>query len=326
MNINSILIATASLGTMGLLFGAGLALASQKFAVEVDPKVTEIENALPGANCGACGYPGCSAFAKAVAAGNAPVNGCPVGGPETADLLGEVMGLVAEETDKMIARVLCKGGDACQDRFIYDGIKECAAENLVSGGAKACTYGCLGDGSCVTACPFDAIFINEHGVAEVIKEKCVACGKCIEVCPKNIIEMVPFEQETFVDCMNTEIGGHVKKNCSNACISCKLCEKACNFDAIKVENNIARIDYDKCVDCMECSIKCPTGAITADLEKRKVAEVVEENCIGCTICAKKCPVDAIEGNLKEIHKVDPDKCIGCGVCYDKCPKDAIIMK
>lgn len=263
MDLNNILLATVSLGGMGLLFGAGLAFASQKFAVEVDPRAVEVRDALPGANCGACGYPGCDGFANAVVAGVAPVNGCPVGGKETAEAVGIIMGVTAEVGDKKVARILCKGGENCLNRFEYDGIMDCKAENIINGGgAKACTYGCLGDGTCVEACPFDAMFMNEDGVAEVDIDKCTACGVCIEVCPKNIIELVPYKQQVVVDCMNTERGGHVKKNCSNACIACTLCVKVCPHDAIHVENNIAKIDYDKCTNCGLCVAKCPTKAIT----------------------------------------------------------------
>jgi RnfABCDGE-type electron transport complex B subunit len=265
MDINNILLATVSLGGMGLLFGAGLAFASQKFAVEVDPRAVEIRDALPGANCGACGFPGCDGFANAVVSGKAPIGGCPVGGAETASKLAQIMGVVANAGEKKVARVLCKGGDNCLNRFEYDGIKDCKAENIIDGGgAKACTFGCLGGETCVEVCPFDAMFMNEYGVAEVDKEKCTACGVCIEACPKNIIELVPYEQVTFVDCLNTERGGHVKKNCSNACIACTLCVKACPHDAIHMDGMVAKIDYDKCVNCGICAEKCPTGAITVD--------------------------------------------------------------
>lgn len=267
MNINNILLATASLGGMGLLFGAGLAFASQKFAVEVDPRAIEIREALPGANCGACGFPGCDGYANAVVTGKAPVNGCPVGGQETADAVAQIMGVVAEAGEKKVARVLCKGGVNCQDRALFDGIKDCKAENIIDGGGfKACNFGCLGGGTCVEVCSFDAIFINDDGVAEVDPEKCTSCGVCIEACPKNIIELVPYKQQVVVDCINTERGGHVKKNCSNACIACTLCVKVCPHDAIHVENNIAKIDYDKCTNCGLCAEKCPTKAITTSAE------------------------------------------------------------
>ncbi|MBN2259558.1 MAG: RnfABCDGE type electron transport complex subunit B [Clostridiales bacterium] len=263
--------AVVSLGGMGLIFGAVLAFASQKFAVEIDPRAIEIRNALPGANCGACGFPGCDGFANAVLAGKTSVNGCPVGGPESASKIAEIMGVAAVAGEKKTARVLCKGGDNCLSRFEYDGIEDCKAENMIGGGgSKACTYGCLGGGDCVQVCSFDAIHINEYGVAEVNPEKCTACGLCITACPKNIIELVPYNQTVFVDCINLEIGGHVKKNCSNACIACKICVKNCPEDAIHVENNVARIDYEKCTNCGICFEKCPTNAITIDKENNRI--------------------------------------------------------
>lgn len=176
----------------------------------------------------------------------------------------------------------------------------------------------------MAACQFSAIKL-ENGVAEIIPSNCTGCQACVKACPKKIISMVPASQNTIVDCMNKEIGAQVKKNCSVACIACKLCEKACRFDAIHVTNNLAAIDYTKCTDCMECYEVCPTGAIQADPAKKVVAQVIDDKCIGCTICAKNCPVNCIDGELKQIHHVRQAECIGCRICYEKCPKDAIEM-
>ncbi|EOC99833.1 RnfABCDGE type electron transport complex subunit B [Caldisalinibacter kiritimatiensis] len=324
--MNSILSAVLTLGGLGLLFGIGLAIASKVFAVEVDPKVEAIREALPGANCGACGYPGCDGFASAVAAGKAPVNGCPVGGAESAGKIGEIMGVNAEAGEKKVARVKCKGNNSVsKERYEYKGIEDCKAAAMVAGGNKACEYGCLGFGTCVDACNFDAIKIID-GVAVIDPEKCTGCGNCVDACPKSVIEMVPYSQKVFVDCNSKDFGKEVKQSCTVGCIGCQLCVKACPFDAIEFENNLPKINYDKCKNCMLCAEKCPTKAITAQLENRKKAEIVEEDCVGCTICAKNCPVDAIEGELKQPHKVIEDKCIGCGVCAEKCPKDAIKLK
>lgn len=327
MDYANILKAGLYLGGMGLIFGSGLAFASQKFAVEVDERATAILNVLPGANCGGCGYPGCGGFANAVVAGDAPANGCPVGGPECTEAVAAIMGMEASTGPKQVARVLCQGTtENCTNKYDYNGYPDCLAANMLAGGPKSCSDGCMGLGSCVNVCPFDAIFISEDGIAEVDPDKCTACNKCIEICPKNVIGLVPYEQLTIVDCNNHERGGHVKKNCSVACIACGICEKNCPFDAIKVENNVAIIDYDKCTNCMICAEKCPTKAIYAEFDKRKKAEIIEDKCIGCTLCTRVCPVDAISGEVKKLHTVDQDKCIGCSACLEKCPKDAIEMK
>lgn len=324
--MNNIVTAVISLSSMGLLFGAGLAVAAKVFAVEVDPKVEQIRGALPGANCGACGFPGCDGLASAIANGSAPVNGCPVGGAASAEKIAEIMGVAAGETDKKVARVTC-GGTSCNafEKFEYTGIKDCKAAALVSGGSKSCSYGCLGLGTCVSVCQFGAIDIID-GIAVINPEKCTACGKCVSECPKAVIKMVPYEQKVVVDCNSKEFGKDVKVKCTVGCIGCQICVKACPFGAMEFENNLARINYDKCTNCMICAEKCPTKAIWADFENREKAFIDEDKCIGCTICKKQCPVDAIEGELKGKHKVIEDKCIGCGACAKKCPKNAIELQ
>lgn len=320
--INSVV----SLSAMGLVFGAGLSYASKIFAVEVDPKEEAILNVLPGANCGGCGFPGCGGLANAIASGKAAVNACPVGGAPVASAIAEIMGVTADAGARKVAKVLCKGTKAnALDKAEYFGILDCKAAVIVGNGPKSCEFGCMGFGTCVAVCPFDAIHINEGGVAEVDTEKCVACGKCVEACPKQIIEIKAENKSVIVECINKEKGKHVKVNCSVACIACGICEKNCKFDAIHVTNNVAKIDYDKCTECMVCTSKCPTKAISGDLSKRKTADIVSDLCIGCTICARNCPVEAISGEVKKLHVVDKEKCIGCSVCAKKCPKKAINM-
>ena len=324
IEFKELLMPIVSMGGLGVAFGGLLAFASQKFEVKNDPRADEINAVLPAANCGGCGYPGCMNYAIAVAKGEA-VNKCTVGGPAVAEKVAAIMGVDAVDAgERMVARVHCNGGIHAVDEFNYQGILSCRAMNLVSGGPKACKNGCLGCGDCMDVCRFGAIELVD-GVAKIIPEKCTGCQACVKACPKQIIKMIPAIQNTVVDCMNNEIGAHVKRNCSVACIACRMCEKACRFDAIHVVNNIASIDYDKCTDCMECFEVCPTNAITANPEMKVVAEVIDEKCIGCTICAKNCPTECISGELKQVHKVNQAECIGCKICYEKCPKDAIAL-
>jgi len=326
MDISAIILPVISLGGIGLVFGGILAYASQKFAVEVDPRITAISEVLPGANCGGCGFAGCSGLANAIVEGSAPVNACPVGGPEIAKKIAEIMGVEAEEGVRKVAHVICNGdAQNCKEKFEYFGIQDCKAAAMLSGGSKSCAYGCLGLGTCVKACQFDAIEITDGKIARINPEKCTACGKCIEVCPKQVIHFVPYEQDVVVDCNNKEKGKTVKEKCNVGCIGCQLCVKVCPFGAMEFSNNLATINYEKCTNCMLCAEKCPTKAIYANFEKRKKAKIIPENCIGCTICSKQCPVNAIEGELKQVHKVLEDKCIGCGVCSEKCPKKTIEM-
>lgn len=270
MSLETIIYPVVSVGGLGLLFGAGLAYASQKFAVEEDPKATAIRDALPGANCGGCGFPGCDGFAKAVAAGEAPVDGCPVGGEEVATSVAGIMGVEAGSGGKKVAKVICNGDTTkCSDKFEYQGIQDCVAASAVQGGSKSCQYGCLGLGTCVDACPFDAIEIVDGRIAKIDPEKCTACGKCIEACPKNVIDMVPYEQSVVITCNNNEKGKAVKEKCSVGCIGCQICVKNCPTQAIEFKDNLAYINYDKCINCFVCVEKCPTKAIEGDLERKQ---------------------------------------------------------
>lgn len=267
--VGDLLYPVLSLGVIAFLFGTGLALASKYFAVEQDSRQGYIREALPGANCGACGYAGCDAFAEAVAKGKAPVDGCPVGAGTVAQKVAEIMGVNTEVTARKVAKVLCQGDcEQTTEKFKYIGIDDCVAAANIMEGSKKCSYGCLGLGTCEKVCPFDAIHVNDKGIAIVDKEKCTACNMCVVACPKNIIELVPYSSEVQVTCMSYDKGKNVRLNCKVGCIACKICEKACNYDAIHVEDNLAKIDYNKCTNCMICADKCPTNAIYADFSKR----------------------------------------------------------
>ncbi|MDD6858853.1 MAG: RnfABCDGE type electron transport complex subunit B [Lachnospiraceae bacterium] len=261
MNIMGIVIAAAIVGITGLIIGALLGLAGKAFSVKVDEKEVAIRECLPGNNCGGCGYAGCDALAKAIANGDAPANGCPVGGAPVAAKISEIVGGEVEVVKK-VAFVKCSGTcEKAKDRFKYTGNQNCTqVANTVGGGQKACTFGCLGYGECVSVCQFDAIHIVD-GIAVVDKEKCVACGKCVATCPKRLIELIPYESKHMVKCNSQDKGKDVKAVCQAGCIGCKMCEKQCESDAIHVENNIAHIDYDKCTGCGKCAEKCPVKII-----------------------------------------------------------------
>lgn len=278
MDTQAIIFAIVSIGGLGIIFGAILGFASKIFAVDEDPRVGMVQECLPGANCGGCGYPGCGGLAAAIVAGKAPVNSCAPGGAKAAAAIAEVMGVAAEETEPMVAFVKCGGTcDKAQNKYEYDGIDDCImASQLAGASSKACAYGCMGLGSCVKACKFDAIKI-ENGVAVVNPDLCVACGKCISTCPKKIIDLVPKKKKVKVQCSSKDMGKAVMSVCSAGCIGCKICEKTCKFDAIHVIDNIAVIDYDKCKNCGMCANKCPKKVITGyRVEAPKPAAPAEE--------------------------------------------------
>jgi len=261
ITIKDILVPITVLGGLGLLFGAILAFASAHFAVEKDPRVDQIRAALPGANCGACGYPGCDGLAAAIVAGKAPVNACTVGGLVSAEKIGEIMGVEPEMGEKKVARVLCQGdyGTAIQ-KYRYVGIKSCSAADALGGGSKACNYGCLGFGDCVKVCPFNAIDLV-NGIAVVDENKCTGCTLCVSACPKGIIQMVPQSKRVVILCASLDKGKEVRTYCKVGCIACNICVRKCPQNAIVLENNLAHIIYDKCNNCSECVDKCPTNAI-----------------------------------------------------------------
>lgn len=250
------------LGSLGFLLGAILAYASIKFQVEVNPLLEKLENALPGTNCGACGYAGCSGYAAALLNEDAPLVACAAGGKETLQKLSELLGKEpAEKKLKKVAFVFCQGGKLAEDKFIYSGMQTCQAAVLVTGGQKSCTYGCLGFGDCVTACQFDAIKLNDNNIPEIDLNKCINCGACIKACPKGIIKEVPLKESKNVICSSKDQGKTARKVCKVACIGCGICQKVCPFNAIKIIDNLAVIDREKCTNCGLCQEKCPTKAI-----------------------------------------------------------------
>ena len=269
----TILYAVLVLGVMGGLFGLMLAIASKVFYVEKDERLEPVTEALPGANCGGCGYSGCAGYAQAIIDGTAKLGLCASGGSESVDKIAAIMGMESVKMERTVALVKCRGTHASR-KGAYEGISDCAAAAKIAGnGPNNCAYGCLGFGNCVKACPEGAISIKD-GVAWVDHEKCVGCMACKAACPRGIIEAVPYAQDIVVACSSREKGAALRKYCDIGCIGCKLCEKTCEHDAIHVVDNLARIDYSKCVSCSACAEKCPRHLI-ADANLKTEFNIVE---------------------------------------------------
>ena len=260
--MNIILITTIVIAVIGICVGAGLVFTGKKFAVEIDEKEVAVREKLPGNNCGACGFAGCDALAGAIARGEAPVNACPVGGAPVAEAIGDIMGTTAGAMERKVAFVACKGTcDVTKNQGNYIGIKDCRTAVLSGMNITDCNFGCLGFGSCAAVCPENAIRVI-NGVAVVNEALCVACGLCVKACPKNLIELVPADRRVRVQCSNRDRGPLVKKVCSAGCIGCTLCTRQCQFDAIHMDGNLAKVAYESCTQCGKCAEKCPAKVIT----------------------------------------------------------------
>lgn len=262
--MNEILLPIVVLGALGFLFAVALGLISSKFKVETSVTEEAVRNALPGANCGACGYPGCDGCAAAIAKGEAPVSACVIGGPTVTEAVAEAMGVEAVSNDsRQVAVVKCNGDcDSARDLFEYSGLDDCRAQIALFGGKKECNYGCIGCGTCEKTCPFDAIHVH-NGVAKVDRNKCVACGKCVEACPKDIITLVPYAQKAVVLCSNQEKGKDARKKCDKACIACTLCAKTYP-EGFEMKKNLSVENIDPNLDVellQQAADKCPNKCI-----------------------------------------------------------------
>lgn len=271
-----ILYAIIVLGSLGLIYGLGLALASKKFHVYVDPKIEKILEELPGVNCGACGLAGCAGYAEAIVNNNELINKCAPGGSETIEAIARIMGIEASSAEKKVALIHCQSGGKNNTffRYNYQGIATCKAAVLVSKGPNLCNYGCVFQNDCQAACIFNAIKIDDNGMRIILKEKCTGCGACVRACPRNLIELVPFDKRIHILCSSHDKGAEAKRRCGNktACIGCSICAKKCPKEAISMQDELAVIDYSKCINCGICADVCPTSAIFDPQKEERAAK------------------------------------------------------
>ena len=246
---------------MGVVFGVLLTVLSKVFAVKTDPRTEQITEALPGANCGACGFAGCADYADAIVTKGAPMNACLPGGAGAASEIGKIMGAEVTAAEKKLPIIHCSGDcDAMQQKFTFDGVQTCASAKRFYGGTGACMHGCLGLGDCASVCPEGCITIK-NGLAAFCTEQCISCGKCAKVCPNGLIELRSIKKKVDVRCSSKDVGAAAVKACKNSCIACGKCVKICKFGAIEIKDAHAVIDYDKCVSCGMCAKECPRGCI-----------------------------------------------------------------
>jgi Na+-translocating ferredoxin:NAD+ oxidoreductase subunit B len=312
-------------GALGCVSGVALFVASKKLHVRIDSKIDLLRAALPHIDCGACGYPTCAGFAKAIAEGKADPAGCAPGGPKTAHEVADILGITAHLTEPKMAVVHCKGGlKEAVERCIYDGIPDCHAATVAGYGSKLCLDGCLGLGSCVRECPFKAISITADRVAVINPQKCNGCGKCVASCPRGIIGLIPRVYKIFIACANHDFGMKVKKYCTVGCTACAECVRNTPSGSITIVDNLPVLNYTTEENFIVAANKCPSRCFV-DLVKTRPKVNIDVKCDGCGECVKHCPVDAIRGERGKRFVVDKEKCIGCGLCLDKCHVHAIAM-
>jgi RnfABCDGE-type electron transport complex B subunit len=258
----TIIIALATLGGLSLLLATLLLIANQKLYVYEDPRIDVVEDMLPHANCGACGYPGCRPFAESLVAGNALPGKCTVSSDSGREKIANYLGIALGAEEKRVARLACAGGvNVAQNRAQYQGLASCRAAALVSGGGKGCFWGCLGYGDCDVVCDFDAITMNEYGIPEVDIDKCTACGDCVEVCPKDLFSLQPLSHRLWVACKNLEAGDGILEECQVACTACGKCAMDAPGDLISMQLNLPVINYAENHNTQLPIQRCPTGAI-----------------------------------------------------------------
>ena len=261
MDFSSVILPAIILVSLAIVFSIVLAVLSKKLAVKENEKTKEISSLLSGANCGACGYAGCKGFAEALAQGKADIKSCNATSIENKKKIAEILGISGFSANETMVVVACNGGDDTKDKYDYQGFKDCKSMALVSGGKKACAYGCLGAGTCENVCQDGAACVNSKHVADINRALCIKCGLCVNACPKRLIKFIPASAKVYIRCSNHDKGLAVKNICSKGCIGCGLCAKICPENAITIVDNLPEIDYNKCVGCGLCAQKCPTEAI-----------------------------------------------------------------
>ena len=283
MEVTALLISMGSMGGLGALFSAGLSLANKKLYVEEDPRIAQVEEILPGANCGGCGYPGCKSFAENVVKGNVAVEDCTVASQDEIEEIAEILGVEAGTSEKQVARVMCLGGiEETAKKAEYYGIESCVAAELSGGGDKLCEYGCLGYGDCVDSCPFDAIYMGENGLPVVIDELCTGCGNCVEACTRDVIELHPVSHNLFVFCRNQDDPKTARGVCTRACIGCQICVRQGEEGQMYMDGNLAKVNYEEHGTATELPTdRCPTNCLVLmnaggkDEEEAEVENVEE---------------------------------------------------
>ncbi|MDO8915696.1 MAG: RnfABCDGE type electron transport complex subunit B [Coriobacteriia bacterium] len=284
MDVVLILKAVGALSLIGAVSAILLGTAAQKFHVDVDPKVQRVLDALPGANCGACGNPSCFGAAEGIAEGRLPVTTCIAGGQEVADAIAEAMGQDACAVAAVTSCRHCGGGTNAKLAYAYGGVRSCNAASKLAGGSLLCPYGCLGYGDCVRACPFDAMSLDERGLPIVDLVKCTGCGICVTECPRgksgNLLELIPVTGTVAVRCSSRDKIKARRDSCTMSCIACKKCEKACPSDAIHVIDMLAVVDYEKCTACLSCVAVCPQNCIDVTGRASKQPAAVTDGAAG----------------------------------------------
>jgi len=323
--MNILIKAVVTFGGLGLILGITLAIIFKKLAIKTNDLIEQVKLALPGSNCGVCGFPGCEVYAEKIVKDGVDIKLCLPGEQEVALKIAKILGKDLELPEPMIAVLTCQGGKAeCHERFIYDGGTDCRQAYILHGGNKSCVFGCVGLGHCASVCPFGAIKISKNRLPIINEKKCTGCGICVKECPKNTLRLIPKTKLVVLACVSKDKGKAVKNACSKGCFACNICIKACPYNALKMENTLPVMDFIKCIDCGICVHQCPSSSFI-DRAKARPYAMISSLCNSCTECVKVCQFDAIEGKLKERHKIIIPKCIGCGECFKVCPVRAITM-